>query len=277
MTTSNSVTSSDRGFTLHWMRFAGDPSFMHDVGYINSSPRWMRFAPNRRAHHTQRAHHTRRAPSSLHAAQITVLLISIVGSSCSHTGRTARNPDPLEHQHSMGQDLPAPAPLSESEEVAVDREASLAVTSADWSTVRAVRVEGFEPTTVDREHPDDHLIAEDRVDEVFDPAKPEMLLAASDDPDSPIVALVYWVEGERPPEGFAGGSDVWHHHPGACRFKGVVNGDGGGGDPQQCRAGGGEVVSEGGWMIHAWLLPGFENPDGRFAVNNPSLSEELRS
>jgi hypothetical protein len=106
-----------------------------------------------------------------------------------------------------------------------------------------------------------HYMSYGRIDSIFDPAKPEMLLFSGDQPDSHIVGVTYYVV-HQPPTGFTGDQDVWHQHQNICiaadgpRFAG----DGASG----CKA-----RWDWSWMLHAWVVPGYENPDGVFATENP--------
>jgi hypothetical protein len=108
-----------------------------------------------------------------------------------------------------------------------------------------------------------HYMRYDRIDSVFDPAQPEMLLFSGDEPDSHVVGVTYYVV-HRPPTGFTGDQDVWHQHQNVCiaadgpRFAG----DGATG----CKA-----RWDWSWMLHAWVVPGYENPDGVFAMENPRV------
>jgi hypothetical protein len=101
----------------------------------------------------------------------------------------------------------------------------------------------------------------DRIDSIFDPAKPEMLLFSGDEPGAHLVGVTYYVV-HRPPTGFTGDQDLWHQHQNVCiaadgpRFAG----DGAIG----CKA-----RWDWSWMLHAWVVPGYENPDGVFAAENP--------
>ena len=130
-----------------------------------------------------------------------------------------------------------------------------------WPTLADARADGW--TLADDYIPGvgSHWMHYDRIDSVFDPAEPEMLLFAGDEPDAPVVGLTYYVV-HSPPAGFAGDQDVWHQHKNVCmgpdgpRFAG----DGASG----CKA-----RWDWSWMLHAWVAPGWENPDGVFANENP--------
>lgn len=108
------------------------------------------------------------------------------------------------------------------------------------------------------------------VDGTFDIEQPEMLLY---DENGEIVGLSYYVRSDSEPEGFAGPNDHWHRHIGLCvdaENPFVI------GDEQtteeECRRRGG-VKAEGadGWMVHAWVVPGWDSPAGVFSAENAQL------
>ena len=39
----------------------------------------------------------------------------------------------------------------------------------------------------------------------------------------------------------------------------------------QCESVGGFYMAITGWMVHAWVVPGWESPDGVFSHENPNL------
>ena len=110
----------------------------------------------------------------------------------------------------------------------------------------------------------------------FDPANPSELLYDGTKPDSKLVGLSYLVyHPGGPPEGFAGPNDRWHQHNvngGLCFGKsGVVIG-GETQTQQECEAIGGkkrELTDI--WMVHDWVVPGWECTWGAFAGECPEL------
>jgi hypothetical protein len=105
----------------------------------------------------------------------------------------------------------------------------------------------------------------------FDPAKPSELLFDGTAPDSKIVGLSYLtLHPGGAPDGFAGPNDHWHQHNangGLCFSKkdGIVIGAE---DmtAEQCAAAGGrkqELTDI--WMLHDWIVPGWECSWGVFA------------
>jgi hypothetical protein len=111
-----------------------------------------------------------------------------------------------------------------------------------------------------------HYMRYPQIDGVFDPAQPEMLLYGGEDPGSPLVGVMFYVDSIEAPEGFAGPYDAWHRHFEACvgphgtRFEQ---------DPEavECHHHG-----QTGWMLHAWVAPGWESVQGAFSKQNSKLS-----
>jgi hypothetical protein len=107
----------------------------------------------------------------------------------------------------------------------------------------------------------------------MDPSRPLALIYDGISPTSQMAGLMYYAMGDTAPEGFAGPNDHWHRHSGVCT--------GGGGDvlfppdssvtDAQCKKAGGFYMAITGWMVHAWVAPGWESPDGVFSHENPDL------
>ncbi len=109
----------------------------------------------------------------------------------------------------------------------------------------------------------------------FDPARPSELLFDGTAPASKIVGLSYLVfHLGGAPEGFAGGNDVWHQHNsngGLCQKNGLVIG-GEAMSETDCKAlGGRKIALENIWMLHNWIVPGWECSWGVFAGECPEL------
>jgi hypothetical protein len=120
-----------------------------------------------------------------------------------------------------------------------------------------------------------HYINWSLMDANFDVSKPEMLLYDGTDATSTIVGLSYYLFSDTPPSPFAGPNDHWHQHIGLCIKDGVVVG-GEQTTPEQCAARGGTKANVGnGWMVHAWVVPGWESPQGVFSPEHPGLTADL--
>lgn len=109
----------------------------------------------------------------------------------------------------------------------------------------------------------------------FDPGHPSELLYDGTAPDSKIVGLSYLVwSPSGAPEGFAGANDHWHQHNtngGLCEKRGVVIGAESM-TAEDCTALGGKKISlDGAWMLHDWIVPGWECSWGVFAGECPEL------
>ena len=111
----------------------------------------------------------------------------------------------------------------------------------------------------------------------FDPAAPSELLFDGTKPESKIVGLSYLVyHPGGAPEGFAGPNDHWHQHnanEGLCfsRANGIVIGAEDV-SPEDCAQRGGvkrELPDI--WMLHDWIVPGWECSWGVFAPECPEL------
>jgi len=107
----------------------------------------------------------------------------------------------------------------------------------------------------------------------FDPASPVALLFASADDDAPIVAVQYegWTTSTTPPVGFTGQDLYWHLHTGTCLVDEirVVHDESHVGT--KCELLDGSWTNTISWMIRAWVVPGWENPNGTFAHDHPGV------
>jgi hypothetical protein len=118
-----------------------------------------------------------------------------------------------------------------------------------------------------------HYIKGGELTNGFDPAKPEIVLAAGTDPDSRVVGLSYlaFAGKDTPPAGFAGENDPWHVHEKLCLGGGGVLGDESTTD-EECAARGGKMQNLGNlWMMHMWNVPGWESRWGIFSSEHPDL------
>ncbi len=104
----------------------------------------------------------------------------------------------------------------------------------------------------------------------FNPADPALLLYMPDSANGMRLAGVAYDlphTTDTPPEGFAGGSDVWHFHTSLCfLLNGTVTITP---DEAACSQSSGIFQAETGWLLHAWLF--VENPDGVFVEQNPAV------
>jgi hypothetical protein len=154
-------------------------------------------------------------------------------------------------------------PVTATERPLLDAQLASAAAATPWRTVPQAEQAGFSDTG--EPGPLFHLVRPQILDATFDLTQPEMLLA--DRRTGRIDAIVYFVLvpfGDPPPQGFAGGSDVWHSHDNICRLSsGALTGA----KPQRCSKLGGRA--QGNWMLHVWQVPGVSNPNGVFAEFAP--------
>jgi hypothetical protein len=114
----------------------------------------------------------------------------------------------------------------------------------------------------------------------FDPSAPSELLYDGTTPDARIVGLSYLVfHPGGAPDGFAGPNDRWHQHNsngGLCFGQsGVVIGAESM-TVAECEAQGGEKRELTDiWMVHDWIVPGFECSWGVFAGECPELGGRI--
>jgi hypothetical protein len=89
-------------------------------------------------------------------------------------------------------------------------------------------------------------------------------------PDSRIAGLFYMTAAENA-EGFAGPNDTWHVHHNVCikpAANGVIDSPLGADrdvTPEQCAAVGGNLLQQTQYLLHVWVVPGYESPEGVFA------------
>jgi hypothetical protein len=110
----------------------------------------------------------------------------------------------------------------------------------------------------------------------FDPGAPSELLYDGTNLDSRIVGLSYLVFHDiTPPAGFAGPNDLWHQHTfngGLCINRAGVVVGAESTSAEDCAARGGHKAPlTNVWMLHDWVVPGFECSWGVFAAECPEL------
>lgn len=110
----------------------------------------------------------------------------------------------------------------------------------------------------------------------FDPAAPSELLYDGTNPDSKIVGLSYLILNPGgAPEGFAGPNDQWHQHNsngGLCLNSQFVVIGNEATTKKECEARGGKKAKlDDIWMVHDWVVPGWECGWGVFAGECPEL------
>jgi hypothetical protein len=110
----------------------------------------------------------------------------------------------------------------------------------------------------------------------FDPNAVQSLIYDGTSPTSKIVGLMYYAMGNAP-DGFAGPNDHWHRHSNVCIKYGAnrsievpfpADADV---TQEQCAGAGGNYMAITGYMVHAWVVPGWESPQGVFSHENVNV------
>ena len=116
-----------------------------------------------------------------------------------------------------------------------------------------------------------------RPDGSLDVTKPGSYIYDGISPTSRLVGLMYISLAETPPAGFPGPNDHWHRHSNLC----IKYGPTGISVPfapdrdvtrAECDTVHGEFMQKTVWMVHAWVVPGWESPKGVFSHANPNLT-----
>jgi hypothetical protein len=111
--------------------------------------------------------------------------------------------------------------------------------------------------------------------DAFDPNAVQSLIYDGTSPSSKIVGLMYYAMGNAP-DGFAGPNDHWHRHSSVCtKFSSAgievpfpADADV---TKEQCTEVGGFFMTITGYMVHAWVVPGWESPQGVFSHENVNV------
>jgi hypothetical protein len=119
-----------------------------------------------------------------------------------------------------------------------------------------------------------HYINWPLLDLPFSPETPTMLLVDTSPGHTPRLAgFSYWVRSPSPPAGFAGDADEWHQHRGLCFVDDVLASED---VPTPAGCEGTWLDGRDLWMLHAWVVPGYDNPAGVFAPLNRKLCPPRR-
>jgi hypothetical protein len=109
----------------------------------------------------------------------------------------------------------------------------------------------------------------------FDPSHPGSYIYDGTSPTSRIIGLMYLGADVAPPEGFAGPNDHWHRHANTCVIFGnplqvpfPADSDV---TKTQCERVHGTFMRRTIWMVHAWVVPGWDSPAGVFAHDNTDV------
>lgn len=109
-------------------------------------------------------------------------------------------------------------------------------------------------------------------------AHPGSYIYAGTSDDSPVIGLMYesLTSSATPPAGFAGPNDHWHRHSNLCiQYKAglivVPFAPDSDVTQAQCQSVHGDFMPKTIWMVHAWVVPGYESPKGVFSHDNPDV------
>ncbi|MGZ4769022.1 MAG: hypothetical protein ACXVLX_10055 [Ilumatobacteraceae bacterium] len=183
-------------------------------------------------------------------------------------GNTGAGP-PADHTgHSASDPVPT-VPLSAADAAVFDRQwraAQQAIPGFD--TLAKASALGYVRAAAPAGGIGTHWVLWSQIAKPFDPAKPSMLLFDERKDPAVLVGYSYALQSPTRPEGFAGPNDHWHQHQGLCVVNGWVVREQTSG-PDACS---GTYIAGGDfWMLHAWVVPKWDNRKGMFAPFNPSL------
>jgi len=169
-------------------------------------------------------------------------------------------------------------PLTEAERVLLaQQQAQARAVAAEFPTVAEATAGGYGQSTTYLPCIGAHY-TNTRYARAFDPAHPSELLYDGTTPDAKIVGLSFLVYNPGgPPEGFAGPNDYWHTHSrnGGLCIKGIVIG-GESMSKEDCeKLGGHKNGLKDVYMVHDWVVPGWECGWGTFAGECPELGGKV--
>lgn len=117
-----------------------------------------------------------------------------------------------------------------------------------------------------------HYLRLDLLGAGFDVHRPAILLFDGTAPSALVVGVSYYVSGPAAPDGFVGPNDHWHRHLSLCVDDRLVVVGGDRISRAQCQRLGGQTLDGAdGWMLHAWVVPGWDSPQGVFSAENSDL------
>jgi hypothetical protein len=160
-------------------------------------------------------------------------------------------------------------PLFTGQQAELEHEWLRAIASIpDVDTVAEAAARGYVRAAAPGSGVGTHWVLWSQIAQPFDPARPAMLLFDERRPTPRLVGFSYWVQSDDEPAGFAGPFDGWHQHDGYCVVNGWVDREG---VPSSEQCAGTYLAGGDLWMLHAWVVPQWENPHGRFAEFHPAL------
>ena len=216
-------------------------------------------------------------------------------------GRQVRCQDPdlpcsyrdLVELHTSGAPIPEALSLTTADLAAlVDELDTLAAFAQRHAQPDSACAAGFVSDAIQTPNMGSHFYRSRSFSDGFDPGAPEILLYAPADgslvdgplgqcldgqwvgPDLSLVGTAFLlppdVVGIDHPAAFTGDLDNWHSHFNLCR--GNARGRDSFVTRAECEAGGGNWFDAIGWMLHAWVAPGFDDQLGVFSMWNPTIA-----
>jgi hypothetical protein len=199
------------------------------------------------------------------------------GSAATGTGvGQAHNPSELAEQ------LPYIQPTAAEQAVLGQQLTEARAAALRYPTYASARAAGFFPAGGFAPGSGAHMISYRGVGDInadgsVNASNPGSLIYSGTSPTSPVIGVMYTSLGTAaPPAGFAGLNDHWHQHLNVC----IQYGAGGIQVPfpadrdvtaAQCAAVNGRFMKQTVWMVHAWVVPGYESPLGVFSHDNPDV------
>jgi len=187
------------------------------------------------------------------------------GGAAAVAGEGAEGASQLGHTHGQ------PGAVSAAQAVALRAQLAAAkAATAKYRDVSAAKATGYRQVTQFIPGLGLHLVNLNIPENVFDPSRPQILLYEPDGSGGLTLAGVAYRfvhTTDTPPEGFAGGSDVWHFHNNLCFLPGgsVTIAP----TAAACAQRQGVFQAQTDWLLHAWVWK--TNPNGVFTEFNPSV------
>lgn len=154
-----------------------------------------------------------------------------------------------------------------------------------FGNVEDAKKAGYVNTTNDVPYMGEHYLNYDILKKgIFDPSRPTGLLYSKIGPNGAEQLVGVWflmipgingITRDVEPAGFAGNLDMWHAHVGLC-LVGTASASQGE-TKESCAAKGGAFTADLRWMIHVWVAPGNDNPDGVLTYLNPDLFQKQQA
>jgi hypothetical protein len=154
--------------------------------------------------------------------------------------------------------------------VSADFDAALAY-AQQWPTRGAAEAAGWHAQVDYAEGMGTHHVLGNPLAGTFDPKRPTFLQYDGNTPDAKLVGVSWFVNSgmSAPPAGFPGNNDWWHQHTVLCisSTTGKVIFDG----PCPTGVSGTSVDLRSYWLLHAWIVPGWQHKPDVFVGHHPCL------